>query len=285
MNGLRQIRQVIGHRSKLGARQSRWFSASVGARGGSGAEPSVVQAGMVLQRNPILMQQATGFEAVTDEYFGWLDYVTAERFPRDFFFKKGSTVESRWMVLEDKRADQWYFDAKSKPARKQSKPAAAEGEDLLGTDADAGKGSAVNTVEVHPRLTTADASGDTKLLERKLDRTLYLLVKKNGQWVFPQGAVQTDEALSQAARRNLKETCGDRMDVWTVGHGPIGHHEAGNSTTFFVKGHILRGQAKSGNNGQSEAGAADFRWATREEVETAVAPEYWLSVKDMLSSV
>ncbi|KAJ1797383.1 hypothetical protein LPJ59_003176 [Coemansia sp. RSA 2399] len=254
---------------------------STGAKLGSSgaAEQMAVRAGLVLQRDPIVMQQAKGFEVSADRYFGWLDYMTAERFPRDFFFKKGSTAEAKWMELEDQRANDWFFDPKTKPEFKSVKRKVIV--DEIGGKQQADKGPTINTVDVHPRETEADAAGDVRSLERKLDRTLYLLVKVGSQWVFPQGAVEAEEALHQAAKRNLRDACGGDMDVWTVGHGPVGHHEAGDrTTTFFIKGHILRGQAKP-----ASALASDFRWVTREEVESAVSPEYWGSVKDMLSSI
>ncbi|KAJ1666454.1 hypothetical protein EV178_002241 [Coemansia sp. RSA 1646] len=241
-----------------------------------------IHAGLVLQRDPIVIQQSKGFEELSDKYFEWLDYMTAERFPRGFFFKKGSTAETKWMELEDQRSDEWFFDPKTKPEFKSVKREVIVDE-LSGKQPD-DKGPVINTVQVHPRETKADAAGDLRSLERKLDRTLYLLVKdskKEGQWVFPQGAVEAEEALHQAARRSLRSACGGNMDVWTVGCGPVGHHEAGDrTTTFFIKGHILRGQAKP-----DSTLASDFKWATREEIESAVSPEYWRSVKDMLSSI
>lgn len=54
-----------------------------------------------------------------------------------------------------------------------------------------------------PRTTDADAKGDVKRLDRKLDETLYLIVKKDGgenekgEWGFPEGQVMTEEGLHQ----------------------------------------------------------------------------------------
>lgn len=48
------------------------------------------------------------------------------------------------------------------------------------------------------RQTEFDRSGDMKSLERKLDRVLYLLVKKPRQehaWQMPQGGVEPEESL------------------------------------------------------------------------------------------
>lgn len=48
------------------------------------------------------------------------------------------------------------------------------------------------------RETEADKTNDVKRLDRKLDRTLYLVVKtKEGKWEFPTAPVTTDEALHE----------------------------------------------------------------------------------------
>ena len=47
---------------------------------------------------------------------------------------------------------------------------------------------------------------------------------------------------------------------------------------LFFKAHIFAGQAKP--NGKS---AKDFAWLTTEEIKAKVAPEYWASIRDMLS--
>ncbi len=49
-----------------------------------------------------------------------------------------------------------------------------------------------------PRLTEADVSGDMRSLNRKLDRVLYMLVKKprkDHSWQMPQGGVEGEESL------------------------------------------------------------------------------------------
>ncbi|KAJ1954463.1 hypothetical protein EC988_002420 [Linderina pennispora] len=248
------------------AQSVRAFSTSVAGQG-------AVRAGVLLQRDPIVIQQAKGFELASDKYFQWLEYQSAEAFPRDFFLKKGSSAEKKWMDIEDERAGEWLYDPENKPKVKSVKKPVV-GDEETGPEVS-------KRIEVHSRETEADATGDVRSLERKLDRTLYLLVKNTqGEWVLPAGAVQGEELLHEAARRNLKEMCGEKMSVWMVGRGPVGHEESKDGATFFVKGHILAGQAAP-----SKSLAADFKWATREEVEGTVAPAYWQSVKDMLSSV
>ncbi|KAJ2753949.1 hypothetical protein GGI19_002767 [Coemansia pectinata] len=238
------------------------------------AYESSVRAGVLLQRDPIVTQPAGKFEEATDRYFDWLQFISADRFPRDFFFKKGSTAESKWMDQEDIRAGEWFFDATSKPVVKSVKRVIHE-DDMIE------KSETSKPIVINSRETEADATGNEQSLERKLDRTLYLVVKgAQGEWTLPQGKVNDEELLHEAARRNLKEMCGGKMSVWMVGNGPVGHSKSGEASTFYIKGHILAGQAKA-----NEELASEFKWITREEVEKTVSAEYWLAVKDMLSTI
>lgn len=95
-----------------------------------------------------------------------------------------------------------------------------------------------------PRETEADKKGDVKSLERKADRTLYLLLKKDRKqhaWQFrasctlssgfaiadfalraAQGGVEGEESLVEAAKRELHEETGVNVDVWPSGRVPAG---------------------------------------------------------------
>jgi len=54
-----------------------------------------------------------------------------------------------------------------------------------------------------PRVTEADISGDQKSLNRLLQRTLYLLVKKEKDWLFPSAIVQGKESLREVRNHCL----------------------------------------------------------------------------------
>ena len=94
-----------------------------------------------------------------------------------------------------------------------------------------------------PRITSADDSNDLRSLNRKLDQSLYLLVKnKDGRWRFPEDRVYGRENIAQvrnislpiatsytnifkAAERLLIQCGGMNMNTWVVGNHPIGHYE------------------------------------------------------------
>lgn len=103
----------------------------------------------------------------------------------------------------------------------------------------------VNVERPLARTTKDDAEGNKQSLNRKLDRSLYLLVKnKEGSWRFPQDRVLGRESLhqvccsSQSILRSLSNICaqaterillqagGINMNTWVVGNHPIGHYAA-----------------------------------------------------------
>jgi large subunit ribosomal protein L46 len=78
-------------------------------------------------------------------------------------------------------------------------------------DAQMGGGSR-KELELHverpaPRITEADKKNDTTSLNRKMDQTLYLLVKsKEGRWRFPEDRMFVREDLNQVCLSLLYPT-------------------------------------------------------------------------------
>lgn len=80
---------------------------------------------------------------------------------------------------------------------------AETGGQAISGDARAGEGAQKPVAEVNverpvPRITEADQQNDVKSLNRKLDRSLYLLMQnKDGEWRFPEDRVYGRENLHQ----------------------------------------------------------------------------------------
>lgn len=106
---------------------------------------------------------------------------------------------------------------------------------------------------------------DKTKLERKGDRSLYLVVKSKGKeyWSLPTGPIEDSENLHEAASRNLRDSLGLDMDIWLVTRQPIGMYKSSKDTTFIFKSHILAGQA----NPQPSSSIESFAWLTKEEIE------------------
>lgn len=149
--------------------------------------------------------------------------------------------------------------------------------------------------ELVDRESEADRTGDVKSLERRADRTLYLLLKKKRSdhaWQFPQGGVEADESLVEAAKRELLEETGPNVDVWPVGRVPAGAFsypfpathkkkfpEFDSARVFFMPMRMIRGQAVP----NQKEGIVDFAWLTKEEIKDKVSEEYWQAVEPILS--
>ncbi|PNS19457.1 hypothetical protein CAC42_7301 [Sphaceloma murrayae] len=289
---------------------------------------------VVLSRPPQITRPLHPFEKAYHLYNRRLNERLALPFTRYFYYKKGTPSDGEWkrkvrarstpsrdvgvytgygdeawndeVLVGDRTGDEerlieevirdaeGAFDTPATEAQEgQEKPSEEQQqEDEL---------RALTTVKKEPvprpvgRETEADKSGDRTSLNRKLDRTLYLLVKnQKGRWVFPGDAIQGKEGLHQAAERVLVQAGGINMNTWVVGNAPIGWYqfdfpkaiaskdkdmEELGEKVFFMKGRIMAGQADMSKN---VLGDTEFLWLTKEEVQEVVSSPYYASVKNML---
>ncbi|CAG8712006.1 12840_t:CDS:2, partial [Ambispora leptoticha] len=249
-------------------------------------------AGLVLCRSPIITRDLHPFEREYYAYQRHLARIHAAAFPIEFYFKKGSASEKLWQEKRDRENSEEIEKARANGLvaliRAQMRLDVKQ-QDLIDAEG-------VEQVQVASRITDADRIDDVKSLDRALQRTLYLIVKKPREmhaWQFPQGGVRTNEYLHEAARRELTEECGPDMDVWIVGRRPIGfyqydfpgmlkkdHENYIGAKVFFMKGHIFAGQVKIDNEE-----VVDFAWVTKQEMKDYVHEEYYNVVKNMLSEL
>ncbi|KAL8698105.1 MAG: hypothetical protein Q9201_006759 [Fulgogasparrea decipioides] len=148
-----------------------------------------------------------------------------------------------------------------------------------------------------PRVTEADRVGDTRSLDRRLQRTLYLVVKKGkeGRWWFPNDGLVGKESLHTAAERIIVHAGGVNMNTWVVGNIPLGHFILNYKTSkedkekpqgfrgekfFFMKGRIMAGQANLNDN---KLGLTDFQWLAKDEIQKLLIPRDWNAVKNILA--
>jgi len=126
------------------------------------------------------------------------------------------------------------------------------------------------------RTTSADEENDVKSLERKLDSSLFLLVKRrrnDKSWQFPQGKVRDDEDLRGAAERVTDRAVG-RISRWFVSNAPQGHYiyaypkdlqekrgQYGAKVFFYRCQHIV------GNIKLETKLYTDYAWVSRDEVD------------------
>ncbi|KAI9801087.1 MAG: 54S ribosomal protein L17 mitochondrial [Piccolia ochrophora] len=271
-------------------------------------------AGVVLARPPQITRDLTPFERAYFFYQRRLNERLALPFTRYFYFKKGTPADLEWKRKQKDRQtaarDIGVYNAYSKEGwndellvgSKESDPE-HQAEALL-SDAEApGIGSEEmgepkrETIErPMPRITEADRTNDLRRLDRKLDRTIYLLVQEEtGRWRFPASGLAGKESLHQAAERTLVQGGGLNMNTWVIGNAPIGHYKFNypkprliaekaaqefGEITFYMKARIMTGQP---NLQENRLGLVDFKWLSKDEVRGAVTVQYWAAVKNMLA--
>mgnify|MGYP004715346595 FL=1 len=140
----------------------------------------------------------------------------------------------------------------------------------------------------NPRNTEADKQGDLSSLERKLARTLYLIVSLDGKkWEFPTFEVASEgseasegaKPLHILAEEGLYQLGGENINYFNVSNTPC-HVETGTdgNKAFLIKLHILGGSFVP-QNGEK------FLWLSKEELGEHLNKEYYENVKHLLSDV
>ncbi|GAA6001954.1 mitochondrial 54S ribosomal protein mL46 MRPL17 [Rhodotorula paludigena] len=256
-------------------------TAAAASPAGSSAPPSQrVVAAALLSRPPLLLPALSPFEGSYYAYQRRIHRALSKpaESATSWFFKRGSAAEKAFTSF-----DQRVGKEEQKGDMVERRAYEMAGEEVEGAP------------ELMHRETEADRVGDEHSLERRADRTLYLLLKKKRDqhaWQFPQGGVEGQESLVQAAQRELHEETGPNVDVWPVGRVPAGAYEyafpaehvkkfpahAG-ATVFFMPMRVIRGQAVP----SQKEGIVDFAWLTKEEVQKRVSPDYWQAIEPMLS--
>lgn len=179
-----------------------------------------IRAGIILSRPPILTREQTPFESAFYLYQKRLEERLATPFAQQFFFRKGQPagIDFRIKWLERRRTMQreigrvsrggpyeWDDELLMDEGSKLADPAYIrerlylEAESRMSEDGE--RLSFEDRLRIERPLgreTEADRAGDTTRLDRKLDRTLYLVVKRGQKfWEFPQSLVHPDEALHE----------------------------------------------------------------------------------------
>lgn len=179
-------------------------SASTTTNAPSSSSTKIISS-LILSRPPIVLREPTKFEQAYHEYNRQLSEALQQPFPKDFYFKKGSAAEKRFE--EDQAASSQGFSAiasaagKGKDAKKGQASAAGASEGRTTGSAEG------EDHKLLPKTTEADAKNDVRSLERKLDRTLYLVVKEKGGWKFPA------KALMDTKHENLHDVSVSSLNI------------------------------------------------------------------------
>ena len=125
------------------------------------------------------------------------------------------------------------------------------------------------------RITEADRTNDRRSLERCLDKSLFLIVKRNrdaNSWQFPQGKWNEGETMRQTSERVGDRAVG-KVNRWYISNAPIGHtcyaypaniqkqRSQYGAKVFFYRCQLIAGSIKLETKLYK-----DFAWITRDEV-------------------
>ncbi|EST08307.1 Ribosomal protein L46 [Kalmanozyma brasiliensis GHG001] len=272
-----------------GAASTSSASTTTETAGASSSSTRIISS-LILSRPAVILREPTKFEKAYHDYNRQLSEALQQPFPKDFYFKKGSAAEKRFE--EDQASSSHGFSAiagaasgsssKGKAGKaKETAPAPAPSSSSVEGEAES---------RPLPRTTEADSKNDVRSLERKLDRTLYLVVKQKSSkgaasWQFPAKALVNTkrENLHDVAPASVTEILGNKMDIWLVSNLPIGLYkpaEGADEKTYFLRGHVLAGNAELTKGAERQA--EEFQWLTKEEIEKLMDGKYWSNVEELL---
>ena len=176
-----------------------------------------VHAGLLLVRAPLVTRDLTSFEKAFYLYQRRLNERLALPFTRYFYFKKGTPADLEWKrKIKDRRTaardigryhaysdeswnDEVRVGAKESEVEHQVDALVHDAETSgLPPDEEMGEKRKEAVDRPFPRVTEADRQGHLDSLNRRLDRTLYLLARKpDGRWRLPAAELLRRESLHQ----------------------------------------------------------------------------------------
>lgn len=179
------------------------------------AAAASLQSALLVSRAPVVLQAPSPLEREYYRFNVALSNRLQQPFAREQYFKKGSAAESRFDEYYAQLQNTWDVQTATKTLHAQRSTGGSQ-------EAEA------DMYATMPRETQADAENNVQSLERALDRTLYLVVKRDGAtptWHLPTKALPAERAatdsLHATATEAVTDILGDEMDLWLVSHLPI----------------------------------------------------------------
>jgi len=225
------------------------------------------KAGVLLSRTPIVTPRPSAFAAAYYKYMGELERRLMWTFPSFFYFKRGTLAQRKFNDLQTgpvPRHKDVYFPRGLPDVHFNRDRRFKETVKIVPDEQE--------KVRQQPRETGDEQT--TTSLARKLDQTLYLLVKDK-EWRLP--AYDVDDAvpsLHEAAEAGLRSAGGELMNLWTVSNTPAAVLKSNEVPEFVIKLHIL--------HGQFQPAKGEFAWLTKDEIKEKVSPKYFEEVEALL---
>lgn len=217
-------------------------------------------------------------------------------FPKWFYYREGTLSEQSYRELnknptfnnpniefprgrpELRHQRDRRFKQEIKLPKTYKEGAEAEEEDLDVTGAD----DLSRKIVPNSRITQADNNGDLTSLERKLSRTLYLIINKKDKWILPNFNEENSETLTplhKLAEEGLFSLGGDKINYFNVSNKPCHLYNESDKKEYFIKSHILSGQF------EPQDSSLKYMWLTKDELNSYLNKDYYKDIKHLLSDV
>lgn len=177
-----------------------------------------LKAGIILSRPPILTREQTPFEQSFYLYQKRLNERLSTPFARQFYFRRGQPATVDFAIklkerqsvmareigrMERRGRDAWDDEVLTEEGRRLADPAYTRERLYLESESRVSEDGELLSFEDRARVdrplgreTEADRAGDVKRLDRKMDRTLYLVVRdRDERWTFPQDDIKPEESV------------------------------------------------------------------------------------------
>lgn len=255
---------------------------------------------LVLSRLPIITPDVPKFDQQFYNYQTELWRRLMWTFPKWFYFRPGTLSEQKFKELNENpvsydpkviyprgapdlkhNRDRRFRQYIRLPKTYKEESELAEGEENTQLDQDIARKIVPNS-----RITEADKKNDSTSLERKLSRTLYLVVKQgeSGEWKFPNFKQPENGELvplHELAETGLYSIGGKKINYFNVSRVPCHVTQDTNNTSkqYFIKSHILSGAF------EAQEKDVEFKWLTKEELGECLSTEYYRDIEHLLNDV
>lgn len=180
-------------------------------------KPFSILAGVVLARAPLITRELTPFESSFYYYQHRLNQRLAYPFSRYFYYQKDTPPDIHYKKrMKEKLAagaytgygplawnDELLVGAKEDSTSRQIAGLVEDAQAAADASGDDAKREVIP--QPLPRTTDADRENNLRSLNRKLDRTMYLVVQtKDGHWQFPSAELVGEETLHSVSHIHTK---------------------------------------------------------------------------------
>lgn len=229
----------------------------------------VIRTTAIVSRNPVVTADLPQFESQFYRYQNELWKRLMWTFPKWFYYRVGTLSEQKFRELNPnpvynnpniefprgrpdirQQRDRRFKQELSLP---KTYSEAKEEDEVAAND------NLSRKIVPNSRVTEADKKNDVTSLERKLARTLYLVVQQDGSWTFPTFDAAEDQALHTSAETGIYKLGGEKINYFNVSNTPCHVSSSDTSKTFYIKSHILSGKFEP-QNGEK------YMWLSKDEL-------------------